>query len=74
MKIGELFCNRESAHYPTPDEILAVQIAKARVAHPNHPHLSDAHVLAFTALTLAKNLAERTAERDAMRPISKGQM
>ena len=70
MKVGEMFVNREETLYPSPDAILAMEIEKARRSYPNAGGLSDAHVLAFLAQTLEKNLAERTKERDEMRPMA----
>ncbi len=62
MKIGELFRDREAHLYPSPDTILADEIARARASYPLAA--SDAHGLAFAASTLRKNLEERTLERD----------
>ena len=60
MLIGELHRNRES--YPTPAQIVADEVAKARKSFPNAT--SDMEALCFLTRTLAKNMGERTAERD----------
>ena len=58
--IGELHRNRE--RYPTPAQIVADETAKARKSFPNAT--SDMEALCFLTRTLAKNMAERTEERD----------
>ena len=68
MKIRDLFRMRDSANHPTPDEILDQQIKLARAMYPQHGgKYPDAVLLAFRASNLAKNLDERTAERDSYR-------
>jgi hypothetical protein len=68
VKIGELFKDRERAQYPSPTAIVAQEVAAAHSMYPQHDgKFDDMALLAFRSRTLAKNLAERTLERDAYR-------
>ena len=74
MKIGELHKDRESEQYPSPEVIVTRQIAAARASYLQHgDKYDDITLLAFVAFTLAKNLTERTVERDRLRKLANDQ-
>ena len=62
MKISELFKNRESAWFPTVEEIVARETSAARKAFPNAN--SDGEALALSHSALRRNMENLRVRRD----------